>query len=464
MTETIVKERIDHAAEVSAAELAPPFSEEALALKYADEHANDLRYVATWNKWLIWNGQRWKSDDTRETFSYSRATCRQAAAVASSDQKRIASARTRAAIVALAGEDRRLAATVDQWDADHWLLNTPAGVIDLRNGKIRDPAPSDYMTKVTAAAPDGGCPLWDKFLHRVTGGDKELAGFLQRVAGYALTGLTHEHALFFFHGLGANGKSVFLNTISGILGDYHRTAPIEVFTASLHDRHPTELAGLRGARLVTAIETEEGRAWAESRIKALTGGDPISARFMRQDFFEYVPQFKLMIAGNHRPGLRSVDEAMRRRIHLIPFSTRIPLAERDLELAEKLKEEWPGILNWMIKGCLQWQKSGLTPPESVAAATNDYLESEDTLKNWLEECCRIDGNEWTPTGALFASWQQWAEASGEYVGSIRRFSPKLVAHGFKPVRRDSRGFLGLTIYRPATNPGGARKPIWTPPL
>ena len=197
--------------------------------------------------------------------------------------------------------------------------------------------------------------------------------------GYCITGSTREHGLFFFYGTGANGKSVLLNTVSGILGDYHRTAPIETFTASSVDRHPTELAGLQGRRLVTAIETEEGRRWAESRIKALTGGDKISARFMRADFFEYTPAFKLVIAGNHKPGLRSVDEAIRRRFHLIPFTVTIPEEKRDPDLFEKLSKEWPGILDWMINGAMHWQESGLRPPEAVTAATKAYLEAEDAL-------------------------------------------------------------------------------------
>src|SRR5205807_1758534 len=179
----------------------------------------------------------------------------------------------------------------------------------------------------------------DKFLDRVTGGNSELIAYLARVAGYSLTGSTQEHAMFFLYGVGANGKTTFINAITACLGDYHRTAPIETFTMSPVDRHPTDLAGLRGARLVTAVETEEGRRWAESRIKFLTGGDKVPARFMRQDFFEYVPQFKLMVAGNHKPSLRSVDEAMRRRVNMIPFAVIIPPAERDPELPEKLKRE-----------------------------------------------------------------------------------------------------------------------------
>lgn len=150
-------------------------------------------------------------------------------------------------------------------------------------------------------------------------GHQELIDYLQRVLGYSLAGITREHALFFLYGTGANGKSVFINTVAGVLADYHKTAPIETFTASQSDRHPTDLAGLRGARLVTATETEEGRPWAESKIKVLTGGDKVAARFMRQDFFEFVPSFKLLVGGNHMPSLRSVDEAMRRRIHSFHF-------------------------------------------------------------------------------------------------------------------------------------------------
>ena len=214
--------------------------------------------------------------------------------------------------------------------------------------------------------------------------------------------MTTEHALFFLYGTGANGKSVFLNTIKGILAEYQKTAPIETFTDSLSDRHPTELAGLKGARLVTAVETEQGRRWAESKIKTLTGGDLISARFMRQDFFEYVPQFKLLIAGNYKPGLRSVDEAIRRRFNLIPFTVTIPPEERDPDFAEKkLQPEWAGILQWMIEGCLEWRRIGLAPPKIVTEATNAYLESEDAVRAWLEDSCDLDSNAFEPRNRLY---------------------------------------------------------------
>src|SRR5262249_10483492 len=219
----------------------------------------------------------------------------------------------------------------------------------------------DYITKTTAVTPATeppaqSCQLWLEFLQRVTDGSQERQDFLQRVCGYGVTGLTSEDSLFFLYGLGANGKSVFLRAVSGAVDDYHKTASMDTFTVTFGERHPTDLAMLRGARLVTAIETEEGKRWDEAKLKHMTGGDPVPARFMRQDFFESLPQFKLLIAGNHKPAFRNVDEAIRRRVKLIPFTVTIPEAERDPQLSEKLKAEWPGILRWMIDGCLMWQR------------------------------------------------------------------------------------------------------------
>ena len=414
----------------------PAFTDEALALHFAEARAEDLRYVAAWSKWLMWDGQRWKFDDTLHAFDLARRICLEAAIECNTKAaKMIASARTVAAVERLAKADRRLAASVEQWDTDPWQLNTPAGIVDLRSGRRRPHDPIAYATKITAAAAEGECPTWLAFLHRVTDGDHELVAFLQRVAGYALTGFTSAHALFFLYGTGANGKSVFVNTVAGILGDYHRTAPIETFTASSHERHPTDLAGLQGARLVTAVETEEGRRWAESRIKALTGGDKIAARFMRMDFFEFTPQFKLLIAGNHKPGLRSVDEAIRRRFNLIPFAVTILDEERDKNLTDNLKAEWPGILAWMIEGCAAWQGHGLMPSSVVTAATDAYLESEDAIAAWIDDRADRDMNAWTASSDLFISWKNWADHAGEYSGSLRQFVQNLEDRGFTPLHR-----------------------------
>jgi putative DNA primase/helicase len=443
----------------------PEFSDEALALRFADRHSLDLRFIAAFNKWHEYDGVCWRADDTLHAFDLVRPVCREAARDSGKQKVAVslASAKTVAAVERLARSDRRLAATVDQWDADPWLLNTPSGVIDLRNGQVRHHSEGDYMTKVTGVAPDASCEIitWRRFLDRIFGEDAELIAFMKRVAGYALTGVTDEHALFFLYGTGANGKSTFLNAITGCIGDYHRTSPIETFTASAAERHPTDIAGLRGARLVTAAETEEGRRWAESKVKSLTGGDPIAARFMRQDFFEFTPTFKLIVAGNHKPGLRSVDEAIRRRFHLVPFLVTIPPEERDSALPERLKAEWPGILYWAIEGCLAWQARGLAPPPAVQAATAAYLEAEDALAAWIEEVAEHDEKAWEGSTVLYRSWKTWAERAGEHAGSLKKFSQRLedrsAVLGIRKARdgQGHRGFYGLRVTKPDLASGGA---------
>ena len=425
----------------------PEFSDDALALSFADRHADKLRYVVKWS-WMLWSGTHWQSDGKLKHYDYARSICREAAASCNELklQKGLASNKTVAAVVQMARSDHRLVSTVEAWDADPWLLNTPKGVIDLRTGIMREHRAEDYLTRVTVVAPGNReCPIWHAFLDRVAGG-KALQQYLQRVCGYALTGSTREHALFFLWGTGANGKGTFMNAITGILADFHRIAPIETFTASYNDRHPTDLAGLMGARLVTANETEEGRRWAEAKVKMLTGGDKITARFMRQDFFDYMPQFKLMIAGNHKPGLRAVDEAIRRRFNLIPFTVTIPPEERDPDLGEKLKAELPGIMQWMIDGCLDWQKQGLAPPEAVTAATDAYMEAQDAIGAWVEEACESDPQAKEKAGDLYASWKAWADRSGEFAGSMKMFSQKLIDRDYVQWRTGSaRGFVGLRI-------------------
>ncbi len=323
--------------------------------------------------------------------------------------------------------------------------------IGLRTGEQYAPRPEDYITKIAPVAPGDECLLWRTFLARVTDGDGELQDYLARVVGYWLTGHTHEHALFFLYGTGANGKSVFIDTIAGMMGDYATAAPIETFMAARGERHPTELAALRGARLVVAHETDLGRHWNESRIKQLTGGDMIAARFMRQDFFTFKPTFKICIVGNHRPSFRTVDEAIRRRFHLIPFNVTIPPDERDLHLAEKLKTEWGGILKWAVEGCLAWRRDGLNPPKAVREATDQYLVAEDSFAAWLEECTQPASDwEFESSADLFTSWRAWAERAGEGTGSRKRFANTLQSRGYAPKKGTGgvRGFQGISLARP----------------
>ncbi len=365
--------------------LPPAFSDDSLAIRFSARHDGQLLFVPAWGHWLRWNGCRWAHDDTLSVFDLCRLVCRDAAAeLANLDKgqplaRKLASATTNAAVERLARSDRRHARSSDDFDADPWLLNTPSGVVNLRTGETRPHQRNDLFTKVTAVSPGGACPRWLRFLLQITHGDKELARFFQRFIGYALTGMTSEHAFVFLWGPGGNGKSVLLGTVAAMLGDYATTAMADVFTVTRSEQHPTHLATLRGARLVVVTETEEGRPWAEARIRSLTGGDRISARVMRGDPFEFVPAFKLWIAGNHRPALRNPDPAMKRRLNLVPLTFVPP--KPDTRPMEALRSELPGILAWAIRGCMAWQKGGLNPPNVVQQASDEYFAEQDIIGN-----------------------------------------------------------------------------------
>ena len=456
-----VGEEPDTSDDVPPAHAAPPNSEatvwgseDALAVSFTRRYQRDWRYIALWGKWLMWDGRRWCAEETLAASDLIRQVCRHHAMRADNTKlaAKLAASSTVGGVERLARCDRRHAATSDEWDADIWLLNTPGGVVDLRTGRMRAHDRADRMTKIATATPMSGspCTTWLRFLEQVTGGDAELQSYLQRMVGYCLTGATSEHALFFLYGTGANGKSVFVNTLFTLLGDYAANAPMDTFMETRGDRHPTDLAGLRGARFVGATETEQGRRWNESKIKEITGGDRVSARFMRQDFFTYLPQFKLVIAGNHKPAIRNIDEAMRRRLHLIPFTITVPPEKRDKQLQAKLLAEANGIFSWGVEGCLAWQREGLRPPQSVMDATDEYFEAEDALGRWLEERCVREPNAKSLTAELFTDWKQWAEAAGEFVGSQKRFADLLLTRGLEKWRNGMglRGFRGVGLKEP----------------
>jgi len=347
----------------------------------------------------------------------------------------------------------QLPATSDQWDRDRYLLNTPLGAVEMRHGiDLREHRRHDYCTRIAAAGPKGDCPLWRKHLAFITCGDAELEAYLQRAVGYTLTGSVEEQCLFFLYGTGDNGKGVFVSTIAGVMGDYAQSAAMETFTQTRNERHPEELAVLKGARMVTASETESGKSWTEARLKLLTGGDKVRAHLMRQDSFEFLPQFKLWIMGNHRPSLSAnADPAMKRRLQIIPFNAHVSEADKDRQLGERLKEEWPGIMMWAVEGCCAWLQDGLRPPDAVLAATRDYLFSEDVVGAWIDECLEepqgTKPDDWTSAHAYFTSWKAYAEASGERVRSQRWLTQQLaLREGFlKFDRTAARGFYGPRV-------------------
>lgn len=430
-------------------------TEDSVAYIFASTYRDTLRFCHSTGAWFEWDGSYWRRNEVGLAAHHVRVMARDMSQGLS--PKALATIRKRSfasGVEGFARNDPTFAVTIEAWDRDPFLLGTPDGTVDLRTGKMRAADPADGITKLTSTAPSAqaDCPLWLRFLQDATGGDGEMIRFLQQWCGYCLTGDTREHALVFVHGDGGNGKSVFLNTTSYILHDYATTASMDTFVASRSDRHPTDLAMLRGARLVSASETEEGRAWAESRIKQMTGGDAISARFMRQDFFTFQPQFKLFVVGNHQPALHSVDAAARRRFNIVPF-TRKP-TKPDRELEAKLRGEAPAILRWMVDGCRDWQRNGLVRPASIVEATETYFAEQDTFGPWLKDACRVEPDNRSISdfvADLFKSWTDYAEASGERPGSQKGFVQSLTKSGFKKGQRVRGGqlYIGLQLLRQA---------------
>jgi len=419
------------------------FSCAALAIRFVKEHNTRVRFVNATGRWRIWDGARWAEDDTERAYDLVVRLC---CAASNRALKTIAQA-TKAERVAMKVADgstitkvHRIARTSGQlacspgvWDTNPWILNTAVAVVDLRTGERRPHDPALCCSKMAVVGPEPiPIPLWRQFLNEITRSDQELQTYLQRVAGYSLTGSTRDHALFFGYGGGGNGKGVFLNTISRIMGDYAVTATMEAFAASSYDRHSTELAMLHGARFVTARETEADRYWAESRIKQITGGDPITARFLYRDNFTFQPAFKLFVVGNHMPKLRNVDDAIKRRMHMIPFLFKPSVVNTQLE--EQLEAEWPGILHWMIEGCLEWQRIGLRRPAVVEEATEEYLGGEDLIGRWLEERCPQEPGAFTLTQDLFEDWQEWCAGNGEKPGTKITFGRALSGRGVAKAR------------------------------
>lgn len=434
------------------------------AHRFLERHRADVLFVTDIG-WHVWSGQRWIADkadtvvlraqssalaideEIRYLTTESEAAKRARWAVKSRNRERIAGA------LAMAAPHVRVPPSA--LDADRWLLNTPSGTVDLRTGRLREHRREDRLTKMTTAGPGDGIERWIAFLDRVTAGDDEYIGYLRRMLGYFLTGSIREETFHFAYGTGGNGKGVFLRTISGLLGDYAITGPMDLLMATRGDRHPTELADLNGPRMVVIDELPQSARWDEGKLKMLTGGTAIRAREMRQDFFEFSPQFKFFLTGNSKPSLGTVDQAIRRRFHLLPFDVQIPKEERDPELAAKLNLEWPGILSWLIAGCLEWQSRGLAPPDRVTGATDAYLAAEDLLGSWIGECCAENEHAREETLSLFTSWRAWCEARNQQPGSQKSFQQQLEARGYqrwKHSRSRRAGICGLTVRCLGTDP------------
>ncbi|MEX2693631.1 phage/plasmid primase, P4 family [Rhizobium mongolense] len=425
-------------------------SQSDVAQTFVDRYFGAFAFDHTRGNWYRWTGKLWEPDDTKLAFHRAVDLSRHYSANLTGPQRRDCRKSAFAhGLLAIAAAHPELAVIARRWNPDPFQLGTPDGTVDLKTGTLKEPSPGDYITRAVAVVPAKtvDCPKWLAFLDEVFEGNAGMIRFIQQWFGYSLTGSTREQKFMMLYGPGGNGKGTLLGTVSGIACDYYMEAPIETFLASAHDRHPTELAGLDGARLVSATETDQGRSWNEQRLKQLTGGDTISARFMRRDFFQFKPQFSLTVQGNHMPELKAVDDAMRRRLILVPMLHKP--AKANLSLADELIPEWPAILRWMIDGCLDWQQNGLLIPEDASAATEEYFAEQDTFNTWLEECCRVDrGNNYlfgTPT-CLFGSFSAFMKRNGLTPGSLKSFSEELERNGFPLERKNSeRRRIGIQL-------------------
>jgi putative DNA primase/helicase len=407
-------------------------TEDSVALEFERINGDRFKFNATRGHWLVWNRQTWADDETGRLPDSIRCHCRE---TAMPTMHKHASVR---GIEALSRTARRFACVQRDFDRDPFLLGTPGGTVDLKTGILSAADPSDMITRSTSVAPAKGAPTrWLQFLAEATGNDASVIRYLQQVAGYALTGDTREHALFFVFGDGGTGKSTFLNTLQRIFGSYARTAPMDAFAETTYDKHPTDLAMLAGARLVAANETEQGRKWAAARIKSLTGGDPIAARFMRQDFFEFTPEFKLLFVGNFAPSFETVDDAIRRRFYVLPFDIKPKV--KDDRLTEKLTAEGPQILQWCIDGCRDWLTNGLVVPEKVRQATDIYFSEQDMFARWLEDRVhRCDHRITTPKSKALASWNAFRKEAGDRPEKAQDLNQRLSRAGFHEGRSPDR--------------------------
>jgi putative DNA primase/helicase len=429
------------------------------AERFVAHHGEDVRYCYQWRKWLVWTGARWERDEAGRVHRLAKETVRSIYREASDEEDedrrkalakhaRASESETRIrAMVELAKSE--IPASPDQFDADPCLLNTSTGTIDLRTGALREHRREDLITKLAPVEydPAAAAPTWETFLKRVLPGE-ELRGFVRRAAGYSATGNTSEQCMFIHHGPGANGKSTFQETISAALGDYAMRTPTETLLVKRPGGVPNDVARLKGARFVTASETEEGRRLAESLVKDLTGQDTISARFMWAEWFDFKPTHALHLSTNHKPEIRGTDAAIWRRIRLMPWAVTIPPAEQDRELPEKLRAELPGVLAWIVRGCLEWQREGLRAPEEVRQATRAYRAEMDVLAAFLADCCLRGEDEEAFAGELWGAWKRWCEETGEQAGSQKRFGGRLAERGFLNHRDSKTGrkvWSGLSL-------------------
>lgn len=428
------------------------------AKRLVARHGANLRYTPE-RGWLVWNGRHWEVDE-KNIAVQARAT---ETALSIFDEIKHAldrdakirharKAQSKSAIDAmiwLARSEAGIPARLTDFDANGWLLNVNNGTLNLKTGTLQPHRREDLISNIVdvdflAAAK---CELWEAFLHRITDDNLELYQYLQRFVGYLLVGDVSEQSLVFLYGLGANGKSVFCEVLMRLLGDYALAVSPDLIMLKRHGGIPNDVARLRGVRAALMNETSQGSRFDEAKLKDLTGGDTLTARFLHQEFFDFAPTHRIIIRGNHKPTISGTDDGIWRRLQLVPFAVQIPASEQDRHLLDKLTTELPGILNWALKGCLDWQRQGLNPPAIVTEAVRQYREESDTLGRFISECCITTSKvAQVKSSVLFKRYQEFCEQSGERWVPAKELPMEMQRRGFEWKRTKHGGlFVGIEL-------------------
>lgn len=430
---------------------------------FIEDWGEELRYCAPWKKWLLWDESRWGTDERNRVLEMalqtlrkglSRATdyCRNAEETMAmvAHLKRSLSNNKVESLLKLCRGCSSTSVLPEEMDQAPYLFNCANGILELHSGRLMPHDRSLLMTKISPVPykEKADCSRWKRFLKDVFDGNRELIKFVQKFAGCCLTGDVSCQAMFILYGNGANGKSTFINIINKILGDYAKTTPTETFMERRGNEASNDIACLKGSRLVTATESDQKGRLAEPTIKRLTGNDVISARFLYGEYFSFVPTFKIVMATNHKPRISGMDLAIWRRIKLIPFEVSFPEDKQDKLLTDKLEAELPGILHWMVEGCLKWQKEGLGHVSAIAEAVDEYRNEMSDIQMFLTERCERDELSMIQGAEFYQAYVNWCEANNERPRNNRNFGMLLAEAGLDKARRASGNiWLGVRLMK-----------------
>ena len=433
------------------------------AERFVDLFGENVRYCYTEKKWYFYNSMRWSVDNLgvilrmadkcveamkAEAKLYLQADEESGGDMAKAFEKHMKSSRSNKSKKAMLNEiEHHLPILPIQMDRYKMALNTPSGIINLKNGDVKAHNPEYYFTKITSVdcAEAADCPRWLAFLDDIFAGDKDLIRYIQKAVGYSLTGSTAEQCAFFLYGTGRNGKSTFIDVIRDVFGDYAANIQPETIMvkSSQSNAINSDIARLKGARLVTSVEPNEGVRLNEGLLKQLTGDDTVTARKLYSEEFEFKPEFKLWMATNHKPIIRGTDTGIWRRIHMIPFDVQIPEDKVDKNLTHKLKAEMTGIFKWCIDGCLMWQREGLQMPAAVLKSVREYRREMDVISAFIEDKCTLEGT--VQASTLYAAYVSWADSNNEYCMSNTKFSTEIAKRFEKIKGRNYNYFTGISI-------------------